>query len=60
MRDGILYDPIEDDPKARLLVEAAEKEAKEELDAKGVKMRMGYCHELWAVQKTDLARETPA
>lgn len=46
---GFKYDPIEDDPKFKSIIEAAEKEVEVEL-ANEPKV-MGYCHQYWETKK---------
>ncbi len=45
------YDPIEDDPSIKEKVVIAKKEAEKILRAQGEKIRLGYCHKLWNLQK---------
>lgn len=51
-RDGIRYDPIEDDPSAQPALRAAEREAKEVL--KDAPRGMGFCHWHWGTKKAIL------
>jgi hypothetical protein len=44
-----LHDPIEDDPKIKQLIDAADKEAAAEL--KDVKQRIDFCHLFWFTKK---------
>ena len=50
-----IHDPIEDDPRFRDILQAADTEAEQELAhvAKG----MGFCHRLWRVKQTILMRK---
>src|SRR5437879_2939828 len=49
--DGLRYDPIEDDPKFRLVLILADQEADQELAAKGITRGFGYCNVHWPVMK---------
>jgi len=50
------HDPIEDNPKIKLIVEAARKEAEKQLQAEGREFMLGYCHMLWGRQQ-DILKE---
>lgn len=47
-----VYDPIEDDPRYRQILEAADLETKQALA--GIPRGMGYCHRLWRTKHTIL------
>ena len=49
--DGQQYDPIEDDPKFRPILDRAGQEADQELAAKGITRGFGYCNSYWPVKK---------
>ncbi len=49
MAPKIEHDPIEDDPKYRTILDAAEREAQKE--CKSTKGRRGHCHRVWGVKK---------
>ena len=45
------HDPIEDDPKIKSLIEAADKEANAELIDSEYRGRMGFCYIFWTTKK---------
>ena len=49
-------DPIEDDLAYREIIEAAEAEARANLDERGVEAEWGFCHLFWW-EKKDVLRE---
>ena len=49
--DGEQHDPIEDDPKFRPILVRANLEAEQELAARGITPRLGYCHAFWHTKK---------
>lgn len=51
------YDPIEDDPAVKPLVETADAKAKAVLATRGRRPGRGYCHLLWREKKRILQAE---
>lgn len=49
------HDPIEDDPKYRKILAAADKKAEKE--TKNSKGRMGHCHAFWGAKQRILAKK---
>jgi hypothetical protein len=45
------HDPIEDDARARPILEQAGLDAEQELAARGIKPHLGYCHVFWHTKK---------
>ena len=50
--DKAVHDPIEDEPRYRQILEAAECEAEQALA--GIPRGMGFCHRLWRSKQTIL------
>jgi hypothetical protein len=48
---NLRYDPLEDEPKARPVLDRAGLEAEQELAAQGITPEFGYCHSYWPVKK---------
>ncbi len=53
---GRKYDPIEDDPAMKPILEAADREPERRLanDPPDLKAQLGYCHRIWATKKAIL------
>jgi hypothetical protein len=53
--DRAVHDPIEDDPRYRQILEAADSEAEQALAS--IPKGMGFCHRLWRTKQTILIKK---
>ncbi len=55
MSSGLKHDPIEDDPKYRIILKKADKKAEKE--TKNSKGQLGHCHAFWGAKQRILAKQ---
>jgi len=47
----MLHDPIEDNPKIKSIIDAADRETNTELKNSQFRDQMGFCHVFWSTKK---------